>query len=84
MWPWTTKPVLCVLNKTKNKRSNDVWFVRIGQYLAEIQLIENLESEGTKKNQNIEKVQFIVQIKFLAIQITYQKWSFYIFTEEVS
>ncbi len=26
----------------------DVWFVRIGKYLAEIQLFENLESEGTK------------------------------------
>ncbi len=29
--------------------SIDVWFVRIGQYLAEIQLFENLESEGAKK-----------------------------------
>ncbi len=29
-----------------NKLSIDVWFVRIGQYLAEIQLFENLESEG--------------------------------------
>ncbi len=28
--------------------SIDVWFVRIGQYLAEIQLFENLESEGEK------------------------------------
>ncbi len=25
-----------------------VWFVMIGQYLAEIQLFENLESEGAK------------------------------------
>ncbi len=32
-----------------NKLSIDVWFVRIGQYLAEIQLFENLESEGAKK-----------------------------------
>ncbi len=24
----------------------DVWFVRIGQYFAEIRLFENLESEG--------------------------------------
>ncbi len=32
----------------------DVWFVRIGQYLAEIQPLENLESEGAK-NANIEK-----------------------------
>ncbi len=29
--------------------SIDVWFVRIRQYLAEIQLFENLESEGAKK-----------------------------------
>ncbi len=27
----------------------DVWFVRIWQYLAEIQLFENLESEDAKK-----------------------------------
>ncbi len=33
-----------------NKRSIDVWFVRIGQYLADIQLLENLESEGAKKS----------------------------------
>ncbi len=32
-----------------NKPSIDVWFVRIGQYLAEIQLFENLESESAKK-----------------------------------
>ncbi len=32
-----------------NKLSIDVWFVRIGQYLVEIQLFENLESEGVKK-----------------------------------
>ncbi len=31
-----------------NKLSIDVWFVRIRQYLAEIQLFENLESEGAK------------------------------------
>ncbi len=34
-----------------NKRSIDVWFVRIGQYLAEIQLFENLESDGAKKKE---------------------------------
>ncbi len=36
-----------------NKLSIDVWFVRIGQYLAEIQLLnttENLESEGAKNS----------------------------------
>ncbi len=31
-----------------NKLSINVWFVRIGQYLAEIQPFENLESEGAK------------------------------------
>ncbi len=54
-------------------------FVRIGQYLAEIQLFEYLESEGAK-NLNIEKITFkVVQIKFLAMHITNQKLSFYIF-----
>ncbi len=33
-----------------NKLSIDVWFVMIGQYLAEIQIFENLESEGAKKS----------------------------------
>ncbi len=40
-----------------NKLSIDVWFVRIGQYLAEIQLFDNLEYEGAKKNQNIWTVE---------------------------
>ncbi len=54
----------------------------IGQYLAEIQLFENLESEGAKKSTvNIEKITFkVVQMKFLAMHITYQKLSFDIFT----
>ncbi len=56
--------------------SNDVWFVRIRQYLAEIQLLDNLESEGAK-NVNIEKIAFkFVQIKFLAMHITNQNVSF--------
>ncbi len=93
MWPWTTKTVLkChfffkIESYTSseiwiNKLSIDVWFVRIGQYLAEIQLFENLESEGAKKNNlNIEKIAFkVVQMKFLAMHITKQKWSFDIFT----
>ncbi len=64
-----------------NNVSIDVWFVWIGQYLAEIQILENLESEGAKENRNIEKIAFkVVQIKFLAMHITYQKWSFKIFT----
>ncbi len=46
-----------------NKLSIDVWFVMIGQYLAEIQLFEN-----------IEKITFkVVQTKFLAMHITNQK-----------
>ncbi len=59
MWPWTTKPVIRVncfeieietpSASLINKFSIDVWFVRIGQYVAEIQLFENLESEGAKK-----------------------------------
>ncbi len=54
--------------------------VMIGQYLAEMQLFENLESEGAKKNLNIEKITFkVVQMKFLAMHITNQKLSFDIF-----
>ncbi len=49
----------------------------IGQYLAEIQLFENLVQ---KKNLNIEKIIFkVVQMKFLAMHITNQKLSFDIF-----
>ncbi len=63
-----------------NNLSIDVWFVMIGQYLAEIQLFVNLESEGAK-NLNIEKIIFkVVQMKFLAMHITNQKFSFDIFT----
>ncbi len=48
----------------------------IWQYLAEIQLFEYLESE-VQTNQNIEKFAFkFVQMKFLAMNITNQKWSF--------
>ncbi len=61
-----------------NKLSIDVWFVKIGPYLDEIQ---NLESEGAKKYIYIEKIAFkVVQIKFLAMHITNQKLSFDIFT----
>ncbi len=39
--------------------------VRIGQYLAEIQLFKNLESGGRKKNLHIKKIAFkVVQMKF--------------------
>ncbi len=52
----------------------------LGQYLAEIQLFENLESE-LKKNLNIEKIIFkVVQMKFLVMHITNQKLSFDIST----
>ncbi len=52
----------------------------IGEYLAEIQLCENLESEDAK-SQNIEKITFkVVQMKFLAMHITYQKLRFDIYT----
>ncbi len=53
----------------------------IGQYLADIQLFENLKTEGVKKNLNIEKIHFkVIQMKFLAMHITNQKWHFDIFT----
>ncbi len=56
-----------------NKISVDIWFVRIRQYLVEIQLFENLESESAKKNRNIEKFAFkVVQVKFLSMHITNQ------------
>ncbi len=46
-----------------NNISIDVWFM-IGQYFAEIQLFDNLESEGAK-------------IKFLAMHITNPKIKFW-------
>ncbi len=49
-------------------------------YLADIKLFENLESEGAKKHLNIEKIALkVVQMKFLAMHITNQKLSFHIF-----
>ncbi len=48
-------------------------FVITGQYLAEIQILQNLESEGAKKK---IKISFkVAQIKFLAMHITDQRWS---------
>ncbi len=53
----------------------------IGQYLAEILLFENLESEGAKKNKKLRNSPLkVVQIKFLAMYITNQKIGFDIFT----
>ncbi len=82
MWPWTTKPAISVNLEIEIYKSSseswintiliDVWFVRIGQYLAEIQLFEYLESGA--KNLNIEKITFkVVQIKFLAMHTTNKK-----------
>ncbi len=60
MWPWTIKAVIRLnffeieiyisSESWINNLSIDVWFVMIGQYLAEIQLFVNLESEGAKKS----------------------------------
>ncbi len=38
-----------------NKLFIDVWFVKTGSYLAEMQLFENLESEGAKKSKYWQK-----------------------------
>ncbi len=69
----------CDLNCDLYILSIDMWFVRIGQYLAEIQLFGNLESEGGKNKNNIEKTTFKVdQMKFLAMHINNPKLCFYI------
>ncbi len=63
-----------------NKFSIDALFVRIGQYVAEIQLFE-IWNLRVQKNLNIEKIAFkAVQMKSLAMHITNQKLSFDIFT----
>ncbi len=57
-----------------NKLSIDVRFVRIGQYLAKIQLFEKIWNLRVQRNQNTEKIAFkVVQMKFLAMHITNQK-----------
>ncbi len=67
-----TQGICCFQEFEINKLYIDVWFVMIGQYLAEIQLFVYLESEGAK-NLNIEKITFkVVQMKFLAMHITNQ------------
>ncbi len=51
-------------------------------WYSKIPVFENLESEGAKINLNIEKMAFkIVQMTFLAMYITNQKFSFDIFAE---
>ncbi len=58
-----------------NKLSIDVWFVMISQYLAKSGIW------GCKKNLNIEKIAFkVVQMKFLAMHITNQNLSWYIYS----
>ncbi len=53
--------------KIINKLSTDVWFVMIGQYLAEIHLCKYLESADAK-NLNIEKIIFkVIQMKYKVI-----------------
>ncbi len=64
-------------HKTSNKGPLMYGFVRIGQYLAEIQLFENLESEGTKKSKYWEN--HVVKMKSLATHITNEKLCFDIF-----
>ncbi len=62
-------------------REPDLSITGIGQYLAKTQLFKNLESKGAKKNRNIEKIAFkVVQIKFFAMHIINNKFSFDIFT----
>ncbi len=63
--------------KTQKKLNNNNNIIYIYIYIlfyiySEIQLCENLESEGAK-NLNIEKITFkVVQMKFLAMHITNQ------------
>ncbi len=59
--------------------SIDAWFVRIEHYLAEIQLYENLESEGAKNVKNLKIAFKVVQMKFLGMHMTNYKLSFDIF-----
>ncbi len=63
-----------------NQLSIDVWFVKMGQYLTEKQIFENLRVQKKKQKKRKEKTFKVVQIKFLAINITNQKLSFDIFT----
>ncbi len=71
MWPWSK--VSIVWN----------WDLKIWVNHISIDVVcyDNLESEGAKKNLNIDKIIVkVVQIKFLAMHITNQKWLFNIFT----
>ncbi len=44
--------------------------VMIGQYLAEMQLFENLESEGAKKKKKKQIAFKVVQMKFLTYKLS--------------
>ncbi len=69
-----------IYTKSESWINKLVWFVMIGQYLAEMQLCENLESEDAKSH-NIEKIIFKVDwMKSLVMHITYQKLRFDIYT----
>ncbi len=48
-----------------SKLSVVLWFVQIGQYLAETQIFENLESEGAKK--------IFISIEKIALKLS--KWN---------
>ncbi len=75
MWICTPKPQVPIVILIKIYTSSESWIhklsinVMIWWYLAEMQLFENLESEGAKQSKNAFK---IVQIKFLAMYITNQ------------
>ncbi len=68
----TTKQIYTSSESWKKYISVDVWF-KIGQYLAEIQLLENLNLRE-KKNRNIKKITF----KSLAMHFTNQKVLIYL------
>ncbi len=61
----------------QNKISIDVWFAMIGQYLDEIQLFENQESECNKKSKYWKNRFKVVQVKFLAIHTTNKTMKFW-------
>ncbi len=69
--PWTTKPVIPVIFFW-DQLSIDIWFVTREQYLADIQLCENLESEGAKEYKYWENAFKAVQMKSSAMHITIQ------------
>ncbi len=71
MWHWTTKPVIRV-NFFKLRFIQALYKLSVDVYVAEIQLFENLEPEGTKKILILRKS----PLKFLAMHITNPKKNF--------